>query len=102
MLTPARPPGEKREETEKAAAALEEKIKTLEADIQSGREQVEAFTRQVAEYGEKNEAMLKRRTQLEGETLSLRQQSRELPPEGNGRPGNPQGSRNRRPPSSGL
>ena len=69
---------EKREETEKAAAALEEKVKTLEADIQSGREQVEAFTRQVAEYGEKNEAMLKRRTQLEGETLSLRQQSREL------------------------
>ena len=68
----------KRQEMTQAVAELDQKVKDLDEAVKTGKKQIETFTRQITEYGEKNEALLKLRTQLEGETLTLRQQSRDL------------------------
>ncbi len=57
--------------------ALQQKAEELEQEVRRCKEDVDSFTQQIADYAQKNEAMLALRQQLEGETVSLRQQARE-------------------------
>ena len=56
---------------------LEETLSGLENSIKTCKQEIETFTGQIADYEKKNEQILAERTRLEGETISLRQKSRE-------------------------
>lgn len=56
---------------------LEETLSGLENSIKTCKQEIETFTVQIADYEKKNEQILAERTWLEGETISLRQKSRE-------------------------
>lgn len=56
---------------------LEETLSGLENSIKTCKQEIETFTVQIADYEKKNEQILAERTRLEGETISLRQKSRE-------------------------
>lgn len=62
-----------KEEVQKLDASLAK----LEADIKTCKQEIETFTRQIADYEKKNEQVLEERAHLEGETITLRQKSRE-------------------------
>ena len=56
---------------------LEETLSGLENSIKTCKQEIETFTGQIVDYEKKNEQILAERTRLEGETISLRQKSRE-------------------------
>ncbi len=55
----------------------EDKIHALEEEIRRLKKEIEDFTGQISDFEKKNEAILVQRTELERETLSLRQKARE-------------------------
>ena len=56
---------------------LEETLSGLENSIKTCKQELVTFTAHIRDYEKKNEQILAERTRLEGETISLRQKSRE-------------------------
>lgn len=68
---------QQREQMQAELAALDAKLENLQQEMKRCKEDVETFTAQIEDYEKKNEQLLALRTKLEGETISLRQRSRE-------------------------
>ena len=81
---------------------LEETLSGLENSIKTCKQEIETFTGQIADYEKKMNRSWQKRTRLEGETISLRQKSREASLQKNGPPVSRPGWMNRNRPSSGI